>query len=370
MENLKKAVPPGTRRRDLAERLARAVKRRKSGVDTASEPSPASTTKPPAPRPRNTWDPTPAVDTTSHKRVRPTSVEEEMATLKTSWANHAAEDLDSYLVSGFQDPQVNAQSILARQFFIQKLFPDEDFSELNRAEMDHCVRATKALNQRAEELGVAMGSYLDDEKRAKVAEVVESIRPWQDEFEKKWADELAGRTPAQRLSVLEFACGSANDYRFYDRYGIAQYLDYTGVDLNDKNVANAKRRYPEVDFQVQNVLSLPFEDRSYDYVQIFALLEHMSLAAMEKTVSEACRIADKGLVIDFFSLRERPDNVERPVRSYFWNILSRSEMQGMIEEKFGPVETLRIRDMMVADYDYDRSYNDHAWMFYARRRED
>lgn len=303
-------------------------------------------------------------------RRRPRSVQEEQDTLKSSWADHDPEALDSYLVTGFQNPQVNAQSIIARHRLVQELFPHEDFSALNRAEMEHCVRATKAMHQRAAELGVTMGTYLDDAKRAEVLKVAEAIEPWADEYERKWAAELDRRTAERPLSVLELACGSANDYRYFARYGLAQHLRYTGVDLNDKNIANARRRYPGVDFQVQNVLDLPYPDRSHDYVIVFDLFEHMSIEAMEQAIGEACRLARTGLILTFFSMADTPEHTVRPVRTYFWNILSSGRMRELIEGQFGPVEAIRIRDLIRTDFDYGRSYNTNAWTFFATRRAD
>lgn len=334
MRVVDKIVPRGTRRREVAARLAKAVQDRRDA----------------APRPQ--------------------SVEDEQRTLKASWADHDPEALDTYLVSGFQNPQVNAQSILARQHLVQELFPHEEFGALNRAEMEHCVKATRAMHQRADELGVKMGTYLNAAKRAEVLEVAEAVRPWQDEYEKKWAAELEGRHVDRPLSVLELACGSANDYRYFDRYGLAQHLNYTGVDLNDKNIANARRRHPGIDFQVQDVLDLPFPDRSYDYVLVFDLFEHMSIGAMEQAIGEACRLADQGLILTFFSMADTPEHTVRPVRTYFWNILSSSKVQRLIEDQFGPVRALRIRDLLRDDFGYGASYNQNAWTFYATRRRD
>lgn len=333
MRVVDKVVPRGTRRRELAVRLAKVVQSRRDAAR------------------------------------RPQSVEDEQRTLKTSWASHDPGALDSYLVSGFQNPQVNAQSILSRQHLVQELFPQEEFSALNHAEMEHCVKATKAMRRRAKELGVTMGSYLDDAKRAEVLQVAEAVRPWQDEFEKKWAAELGSRQVERPLSVLELACGSANDYRYFDRYGLAQHLSYTGVDLNDKNIANARRRHPGVDFQVQNVLDLPFPDRSYDYVLVFDLFEHMSIEAMEQAIGQACRLADKGMVLTFFSMADTPEHKVEPVRTYFWNVLSSTKIRQLIEDQFGPVQAIRIRDLLRDDFGYGGSYNQNAWTFYATRED-
>jgi len=332
-----RVAPPGSRLRDAARKLRRAVR----GTKPATVAAPS----------------------------RPRTVEQEKQTLKSSWAGLDPDALDDYLVSGFQNPQINAQSILTRHRLIRELFPDDDFGDLMRGEIEHSARATTALHERSGELGVTMGTFVSKTRRAEVRKVMQTIEGWQDDYEKKWAATLAGRTVEQKLSVLEYACGSANDYRYFDRYGIARFLDYTGIDLNDNNISNAKRRYPDVDFQVQNVLDLPFGDRSYDFVVVFDLFEHMSIEAMERALGEACRIARRGLLLTFFIMDDIPEHQVRPKRNYFFNRLSRSKVQELLESRFGPVEAIRIRDL-VDDYGERASYNPRAWTLFATRRQD
>jgi len=339
MAIIDKVAPPGSRRR----RAARALRHALRGAEPAK---PARTTP-----------------------TRPHTVEQEKQTLKSSWADVDAEALDDYLVSGFQNPQINAQSILTRHHLIRELFPDDDFGDLMRGELEHSARATRALYDRSEELGVRMGTFVSESRRADVRRVAEVIKDWQDDYEKKWAATLADKTVAHKLRVLEFACGSANDYRYLDRYGIARFLDYTGIDLNDNNIDNARRRYPGVDFQVQNVLELPFDDRSYDYVVVFDLFEHMSIAAMEQALREACRIAGKGLILTFFIMADIPEHEVRPKRTYFFNRLSKDKVQQLLENTFGPVQSVRIADLM-DDYGNRSSSNPQAWTMIATRRED
>ncbi|MQA01405.1 MAG: methyltransferase domain-containing protein [Streptosporangiales bacterium] len=320
-----KVAPRGTRRRKLAAGLARKV------------------------RPDRTPPPPPPV------------VRRENRTLKESWADKDPNALENYLVSGFQNPQVNAQSIIARHHLIRQLFGNR-YEDLMRAELEHCVEATKALRRRAKELDVRMGSFLKDHKRAGVLEVSEVIADWQDTYEKEWAAALADRK-AKPLSVLEFACGSANDYRYFDSYGIARFLDYTGVDLNDKNVANARRRFPTVNFEVGSVLHLPHKSRSFDYVVAFDIFEHLSLEAMEQAVREACRLAKKGMVLTFFSMVDEPEHMVRPRRKYFWNRLSMPKVRELVGESFASIEVMKIRDLMNDEFGFPYSYNKNAWTF-------
>lgn len=323
-------APRGTRRRRAASRVARKV-------------LPDRTPPPPPP-----------------------AVRKETTTLKESWADKDQKALENYLVSGFQNPQVNAQSIIARHHLIRLLFGSE-FEELMRAELEHCVAATKALRRRARELDVRMGSFLKARKRAAVLEVSEVIADWQDTYEKQWSAVLAERK-AKPLKVLEFACGSANDYRYFDSYGLARFLDYTGVDLNEKNIANARRRFPTVDFEVGSILHLPHRSRSFDYVVAFDIFEHLSLEAMEQAVREACRLAKKGMVLTFFSMVDEPDHIVRPRRQYYWNRLSMPRVRELVEESFPSVEVIKIRDLLNEEFGFLHSYNKNAWTLIARRK--
>ena len=175
------------------------------------------------------------------RRVRPSGSHQppprtEEAKLRGVWAGYRQDMLERYLVSGYQDPRINAQSILARHTLVRALFGD-DFESLMREELAFAVELNEAVRVRAEELGVTISATLDPEAYADIQRVTEVIADRAPLFAGRWRDALAGREAAP-LTVLEFACGSANDYRAFADYGIARFLDYTGVDLNETNIAN------------------------------------------------------------------------------------------------------------------------------------
>jgi ubiquinone/menaquinone biosynthesis C-methylase UbiE len=131
---------------------------------------------------------------------------------------------------------------------------------------------------------------------------------------------------APRLRVVEIACGSANDYRSWVAYGIASLLDYTGIDLNPTNVANARRRFPDIDFRVGDVLHVPFDDRRVDVVVASDIFEHLSLGSMEAALNEATRLARRALVLSFFNMAEIPNHLAQPRRLYHVNRLSQARI--------------------------------------------
>ena len=195
-----------------------------------------------------------------------------------AWAYRPSEVLDVYLVSGYQNPRINVQSILARHFLTGRLFGHE-FDELMDEEIRFALTLNEILRLRAVELGVKMGSFSDPAKHADVKRVDEAIEGRDGEFIDRWRTALAERQ-AVSISVLEFACGSANDYRTLAECGLARFLDYRGIDLTPKNIANARRRFPGVDFEVGDVTSLRYPDGSFDYVIASDLFEHLSIDGM------------------------------------------------------------------------------------------
>ena len=296
---------------------------------------------------------------------QPAAAHDEESKLKQSWAAYSPETLDAYLVSGYQNPRINPQSIIARHFFVRQLFGSE-FDDLMQEELRFCVESNEALRQRAAEMGVTMGVFTNPDKRAAVERVCAVIADREQIFERRWREALAAKS-AEPISVLELACGSANDYRSLASYGIARFLDYTGVDLNDKNIANAKARFASVDFEVGSILDLPYDDRSFDYVLAFDIFEHLSLPAMEQAMSEAVRLARRGLVFAFFIMTDAQEHNQRLKRSYHWNELSASKIEEMLRAEFPHTQSRHIPTFLKQNFDYGHYYNKKAYTVVAER---
>jgi ubiquinone/menaquinone biosynthesis C-methylase UbiE len=267
--------------------------------------------------------------------------------------------LERYLVSGYQDPRINVPSILARHTLVRALFGSE-FDSLMRDELAWAVELNEAIRVRAAELGVVMKPTLDPDHHADVQRVSEVIADRAPEFGRRWQDALADRQ-APALSVLEYACGSANDYGAFAGYGIARFLDYTGVDLNETNIANARRRFPDVNFRVGSVLDLPEQDRSMDYVIGFDIMEHLSLPAMQHAMDAAVRICRRGLYFAYFRMDEVPEHVDNPRGTYHFNLLSAPQVRQDMARQFGTVQLIQVADMLKDNFGYAHSYNRKAY---------
>src|SRR6185436_933660 len=243
------------------------------------------------------------------------------------------------LVSGVEDPRINIQSILTRHYLIGALFGEryaalryeelrfatalnwlvkflskkplaEDVTALisaleagaDRTEAvqipTHLGKAFRALPTAADAMSIP--NYI----RELLTEYVttgndsDSVK---DLFARTWSAVLANERAAT-ISVLEPACGSANDYRFLKSFGLTRLLDYTGSDLCETNVQNARVMFAGTRFVVGNVLQIDADDDSFDFCFVHDLLEHLSVPAMEQAISEICRVTRHGLCLGFFQM--------------------------------------------------------------------
>lgn len=276
--------------------------------------------------------------------------------------------LDRYLVSGYQNPRINIQSVLLRHFLISKVFGAE-YDELAEQEIAFALAMNELLRQRALELGVTMGSYLNPAKHAAVQRVDRVIIEREMEFEERWRAELTLRT-AEPIRVLEFACGSANDFRCFVGYGLAGHLDYLGVDLTPTNISNALRRFPDAKFEVGNILHLGHADGSFDYVIASDIFEHLAPSEMERALEEACRMARHGVVLTFFNMSGAREHAVQRRRAYYWNRLSRSRIEADLHRRFSSVSTIPVAAWVNERFGYSHSYNVHAYTIIAEGRVD
>ena len=312
--------------------------------------------------------------------------ESENAGLTWSWDRYPQEHLDTYMVADLEDPRINCQSILSRALIADSLWPDE-FTDLIDAELRFGVVLSWILGQL--HCGLSrhdLWASIENDKEDACPQVISETYQWLQSdqcpipnymfaalergnpdrpeqllsegalntFSDLWRMTLSGRH-AHKVSVLEPACGSANDYRFIERSGLAEFITYTGIDISSKNIANAKQRYPDVDFRAASILETGFEDAAYDIVFVHDLFEHLSPDALNAALSEVIRVARSQAWLHFFNVKGCKDHQVRPVERYHWNTLSIERLQLQLTELGGQVETVSIPDLLMkkfGDYTY------------------
>jgi SAM-dependent methyltransferase len=287
----------------------------------------------------------------------PAAIQQENDALRQMWEQHDAEHLDHYLVAGVEDPRLNIQSILTRALLADSLFPDRFAALINEE-----LRFGTVLTWLHEQLkaGANRDSLRDAicyAKSAHLPAVVTEAARWLESdacplvhylelaldpppdsapdqvlperalnvFADVWRRELAGLT-APRLAVLEVACGSANDYRAMHACGLAALLDYTGLDISAKNIANALARFPGVAFRAGSILDSGLPDAAFDFVFAHDLLEHLSGPGGATALAEMVRLARREVWLHLFNTK--PDGAHEivPREKYHWNFLSRAAL--------------------------------------------
>ncbi len=319
--------------------------------------------------------------------------------LRRSWDCHPSDFLDRYLISGVEDPRINGQSILTRALLVDTLYPGR-FDALISEELRFGAVLTWVRQQL--ENGHAREQLLDaieSSDPAHVPEFVLKTAAWLwddacpipdylaaalgsrdgdqphyclsdfalDTFMAIWREQLA-QTPSVTMSVLEVACGSANDYRFLHKSGLARLLSYTGTDIAAKNIENAKRRFPAVDFRVQSILTTDLRDCSYDCVFCHDLLEHLSPAAMERALGEMLRITRKDIILHFFNAKWCGDHEIVPVRRYHWNRVSMEKIIAFFERRDGRVTCLEMARWVREKTGSTGYHNPNAFSLIAERQ--
>jgi hypothetical protein len=314
--------------------------------------------------------------------------------LKKSWMRYDRETLCDYLVRDVEDPRINVQSILTRHFLIRRLF-SERFDELMEQElrfglvMNWLLMLQKKL-VKAGQLHAVLGALLEGKDEAEGLEIPPYISEtfaalalpnymcdlfsWapvettevpipeylMSTFQMVWREVLAVEQ-SQRISVLEPACGSANDYRFIESFGVARLLDYTGFDLCEKNICNAGQMFPDACFEVGDVLEIGAGDGAFDYCFVHDLFEHLSVEAMEAAIAEICRVTRKDICAGFFNMHDGERHIVRPVGDYHWNNLSMAETKAIFERHASAVQVIHVDTFLRSRFRCEDTHNKGAY---------
>jgi SAM-dependent methyltransferase len=286
--------------------------------------------------------------------------------LQRAWVNSKPQHLRRYLVGGFQNPVINVQSILARHELIREATGDAH-EELMEGELRWAVEKHRELRRLQRELPLRHGVPFTEIKksgvwRAEYAEVMSDDA----RYAELWRRALSSRPAAAPLRVIEAACGSANDYRFFETYGLAPLLEYTGFDLTEANVRNARKMFPDVDFRVDDVQDIAAKDRSYDWAVAHDLLEHLSPHAFARAIDELCRVTRRGVLISFFLMAEQPEHLVTPRRTYHVNQLSKDRIEEAFARHCTQIRWVHVRPMLAERYGFGDYYNGRSWTMIAR----
>lgn len=103
-------------------------------------------------------------------------------------------------------------------------------------------------------------------------------------------------------SVLCIGCGSGEECEYFFKQGVKRVV---GIDISSNLIKNAKKSYPEIEFQVMDMEELEFSDNSFDYVYSSLALHYVK--DWTKPLSEIHRVLKKDGIFLF--------SVHNPIKS-------------------------------------------------------
>lgn len=329
------------------------------------------------------------------------SLAKESERLARSWQRHDAVMLRDYLVADVEDPRLNVQSVLSRHFLAFSLFGSR-FRALADQELRFAACLNWVLNLSKDAAanpeaihhalrvgadngeGVEIPGYIVQAFRTPPAAqapppylvpILEAAErngrftwppPGLDTFADLWQQALASESPGQ-ATVVEPACGSANDYRCLERNGLARLIDYTGFDLAPKNIANARELFPAARFEVGNAFAIAAPDRAFDLCFAHDLFEHLSPAGIERAATEIGRVTRAGACLGFFNMDEAPDHFIQPVDEYHWNRLSMERLRALFVRQGFAVQVMHVGALLQSRVGCRTTHNTGAYTFILGR---
>lgn len=142
--------------------------------------------------------------------------------------------------------------------------------------------------------------------------------------------------------ILDFGCGKGDFYQFLRDRGIA--VDYTGLDINEKLIALAQRKFPETRFRVLDIEREVLEE-DFDYIflcGVFNLRVQGLDEAIRNTLTilfKRCRVA-----LAFNALSDH-----NPAKDFELHYLPPEELFHFAVKNLSPYVSLR-HDRMLYDF--------------------
>ena len=120
-------------------------------------------------------------------------------------------------------------------------------------------------------------------------------------------------------TILDAPCGAGRAMILLERLGYKT----AGVDLGDGSITVAKRemikRGMDPKIEKANMVDLPFEENRFDAILCFRFFHHLAGPEIrERIVAELCRVADKYVLISYFSPLSIT-SIRRVVKKRLWN---------------------------------------------------
>jgi len=95
--------------------------------------------------------------------------------------------------------------------------------------------------------------------------------------------------PVDGMSLIDLAC-STGYYSEVAEFALPGKIRYYGSDYNEKSVEMAKELYPNLDFFIEDLTKLSFQDCEFNIAMASGVLEH--IPDQDQAFDELCRVAN------------------------------------------------------------------------------
>ncbi|MFA5259306.1 MAG: class I SAM-dependent methyltransferase [Candidatus Pacearchaeota archaeon] len=139
---------------------------------------------------------------------------------------------------------------------------------------------------------------------------------WKDHstaYSEKFADFLRNKNLNNRL--IDAGCGNGRDVQVLNSAG----FNVVGIDYSKKEIELAKKNFPSLKFEVQNIEKMKFKDNS---ISAFFCINIMHYVDQEKAINEFYRtLENKGYIFIQFNLEIKDKNENIDYKNSEKNIL-------------------------------------------------
>ena len=125
--------------------------------------------------------------------------------------------------------------------------------------------------------------------------------------------------------ILDSGCGSGRLFEVFN----GKNIDYFGIDISERLIEIAKKKYPGAKFQVADTLNLPFPDNFFDKVYSISVLHHIPSKDFQlQYLKETKRILKPGglLVMRVWDFWRRKAALSLIVKYTFLKLIGRSKL--------------------------------------------
>lgn len=113
----------------------------------------------------------------------------------------------------------------------------------------------------------------------------------------------------KNAKILDLGCASGNFINSLLNIGIRK-KNITGIDIRKNSIKNAKKRFPEIRFELMDARKLEYSDNTFDCIIIFTLFSSVLKSLDRKKIAEEAKrvLKPTGLIIYYDVRMNNPFN--------------------------------------------------------------